>query len=85
MCRPVSAMIVWAASRPMPVTSSRRPTAGSTGAPSPFPAVGPVVPSASTPWAAGIAAISSSIRVVSVPACADRASIWSSSIRASSA
>ncbi len=38
-----------------------------------------------TPWAAGIAAISSPIRVVSVPIWADRASIWSSSIRASSA
>ena len=46
---------------------------------------GPVVPSASTPWAAGIAAISSSIRVVSVSIWAVRASIWSSSIRASSA
>ena len=40
MCRPISAMIAWAASRPMPVTSSRRSTAGSTGVPWPRPAPG---------------------------------------------
>src|SRR6266568_1559319 len=85
MCRPISAMSAWALSRPMPVTSSRRFTAGSTGAAGPVPAWGPVVPSAFTPWAAGMAAISSSIRAVSLPIWADRASTWSSSIRASSA
>src|SRR6266568_4148911 len=64
MCRPISAMSAWALSRPMPVTSSRRFTAGSTGAAGPVPAWGPVVPSAFTPWAAGMAAISSSIQAL---------------------
>ena len=44
---------------PQPVISSSRATAGSTGAPGPVPACGPVLPSASMPQAAGIAAISS--------------------------
>ena len=44
-------------------------TAGSTGAPGPVPTPGPVVPSASTPCAAGIASISSLTR-------ADSWSIW---------
>ncbi|MGO8979793.1 MAG: hypothetical protein ACLQER_10940 [Streptosporangiaceae bacterium] len=77
-------MITWAAAAPMPVTSSRRATAGSTGAPGPRLAPGPVTPSASTPHAPGIAAISSPARLVIVSMWAVRASIWSSSIRASS-
>ena len=61
-----------------------RATAGSTGASGPVPAPGPVVPSASMPCAAGIAAISSLTRAVSWSIWAVRASIWSSRMRASS-
>jgi len=85
MSRPISAMMAWAPSRPMPVISSRRSMAGSTAASAPRPALGPVVPSASAPWAAGMAAISSSMRVVSRSICLVSWSIWSSSIRVSSA
>ncbi|MGD0245493.1 MAG: hypothetical protein ABSB59_34940 [Streptosporangiaceae bacterium] len=53
-------------------------------APGASPAPGPAVPSASTPRAAGMAAISSSILAVSRAIWAVRASYWSSSIRASS-
>jgi len=85
MSSPISAMMTWAVPGPMPLTSSSRATAGSTTASGPLPAPGPVVPSASTPCAAGIAASSSSMRVVSMPIWPPRASIWSSSMRASSA
>ncbi|MGD0377608.1 MAG: hypothetical protein ABSB01_23875 [Streptosporangiaceae bacterium] len=57
--------------------TSSRATAGSTGAPGLRPAPGPVTPSASTPHAPGIAAISSATRLVIVSMWAVRASIWS--------
>ena len=85
MSRPISARMAWALAWEMPGMSSRRMAAGRTAASGPVPAAGPVVPSALTPRAAGIAPVSSSIRPVSVPIWALRASIWSSSIWASSA
>jgi hypothetical protein len=69
MSSPISAMIAWASSGPIPVISSSRAAAGSTAAPGPVPADGPVLPSASTPRAAGIAASSSPIRAVSLLIC----------------
>ena len=54
--RPVSAMMARARSGLMPGISASRATAGSTAASGPAPASGPVVPSPSTPQAAGIAA-----------------------------
>ena len=65
--------------------SSSRATVGRTTASGPVPACGPVVPSGSTPCAAGMASIRVSILVVRVSIWPVRASIWSSSIRASSA
>jgi hypothetical protein len=62
MSRPISAMMACAEMMPQPVISSSRATAGSTAASGPFPAPGPVAPSASTPQAAGIWAISSLAR-----------------------
>jgi len=61
MSRPISAMIAWAPSGPIPVISSSRAAAGRTGVP------GPVALPAPVPWAAGMAAISCSIREVSLP------------------
>jgi hypothetical protein len=77
-------MITWAAWREMPGICSSRATAASTGASGCRPARGPVEPSGSMPWAAGIAVISSPIRVVRVSICALRASIWASKMAASS-
>ncbi len=57
--RPISAMTAWAAMMPQPVMASSCATADSTGESGLAPASGPVVPSASTPQAAGIWLISS--------------------------
>ena len=63
---PSSAMMIWAALLPMPGTSSRRCSAGSgPWAGAPAPTVGPGSRPAAGAWAVGIAAIASSIRVVS--------------------
>jgi hypothetical protein len=78
-------MIAAAAVIPQPVISSSLATAGRTAASGPRPASGPVVPSASTPQAAGIWAMSSLILSSSALTCRVRASIWSSRMRASSA
>ena len=56
MSRPISAISPAAVCRLTPGISSSRAAAGSTAASSPSPASGPVVPSASMPQAAGIAA-----------------------------
>src|SRR5512132_1146711 len=106
MSSPTSAMMAWAARRPIPATSSRRSTTGSAAARispvwgstrSMWPGTdraGPMASPAAAPWpppgsragglAAGIAAIACSILVVSRSIWPSRASIWSSSILASS-
>jgi hypothetical protein len=83
MSSPSSAMMTWAALLPMPGTSSRRCIAGSgpwAGAPAPLVSPGSGPPAGA--WAAGIAAIASSIRVVSWAICVVSPSIWSSRILA---
>ena len=79
--RPISAMTAWAAMTPQPVMASSCATADSTGESGLVPACGPVVPSASTPQAAGIWLISSPIVPVSCSVCRFRASMLSSRIR----
>src|SRR6266705_116475 len=94
MSSPSSAMMTWAALLPMPGTSSRRASADSgiraegwwvslpAAAPSPPPPVGSApLPGA---WAAGMAPISSSMRLVSWSIWPPRVSICASRILASS-
>ena len=84
MSRPVSAMIERASSALTPGISASRWAAGSTAASVPVPALGPVLPSASTPQAARIWARCSSIRAARAAMRVSQKAIWSSSICASS-
>ena len=77
-------MIEQARSGLTPGISASRCTAGRAAASGPVPASGPVVPSASTPQAAGIAATACPIQAVSWVILPSRAVIWSSSSWASS-
>jgi hypothetical protein len=79
MSRPVSAMMARARPGLMPGISASRATAFSAGSSGPVPAPGPVVPSASMPQAAGIAAASSAARAPSWAILPSREEIWSSS------
>src|SRR5215207_6811033 len=86
MSSPTSAMITWAALTPMPGTSSRRLTAGSPPGTAGWWVSSPVwLALSGGGWAAGMAPISSSMRLVSRSIWTPSASIWSRSIRASSA
>jgi hypothetical protein len=100
MSSPSSAMSTWAALPPMPGTSSRRCSADSGvglevgvrgWSVSWVPVVAAVVPAPEGPapslggWAAGMAPISSWMRLVSRSIWMPSASMWSSSILASSA
>ena len=84
MSRPISAMMDRARFSLTPGISASRATAFSTGAPAVAPACGPVVPSGSTPQAAGIAAVSSAARAPSSAIRLSRKAIWSSNSPASS-
>ena len=86
MSSPTSAMITWAALTPMPGISSRRLIAGSPPGTAGWSVSSPVwLAFSGGGWAAGMAPISSWMRLVSLSMWTPSASIWSRSIRASSA